>query len=87
MRLKFDDSSSARGLPAQPTSTIISSSTAAASSHQFTGRHIDATRFGATPDDSTDDTLGLRQALGNCSADGGRVFIPAGDYIVSKDPL
>jgi hypothetical protein len=65
---------------------LASCSTAALSSHHV-GRHVDATHFGATPDDSTDDTLGLRRALGNCSAGGGRVFIPAGHYIVSKDPL
>jgi hypothetical protein len=42
-----------------------------------------AADYGATPDDGKDDTLALRWALGNCSATGGAVRIPAGHYIVS----
>ena len=47
-------------------------------------RYISARTFGAIPNDGKDDTLALRAALGNCSKGGGAVYIPPGNYTVSK---
>ncbi|HRX77484.1 MAG TPA: glycosyl hydrolase family 28-related protein [Pirellulaceae bacterium] len=43
------------------------------------------TQFGATPDDETDDTSAIENALTACGeAGGGTVFIPAGTFILSR---
>jgi hypothetical protein len=42
-------------------------------------------KFGATPDDETDDTASIAAALAACGkAGGGVVFIPAGIFIVAR---
>ena len=46
---------------------------------------FDITRYGATPDDATDDTLAIRSALAACgAAGGGDVVVPKGVFIVSR---
>lgn len=46
---------------------------------------FDITKFGATPDDSTDDTLAIRATLEACGkAGGGTVIVPKGVFIVSR---
>ena len=49
------------------------------------GADFDITRFGATPDDATDDTLAIRATLEACGkAGGGTVIVPKGVFIVSR---
>lgn len=46
---------------------------------------FDITDFGAAANDKTDDTLAIRKALQACEdAGGGRVYVPAGTYFVSR---
>ncbi len=46
---------------------------------------FDIRDFGATPNDTTDDTVAIRKALQACrQAGGGEVFVPAGVYLVSR---
>src|SRR4051812_18801152 len=46
---------------------------------------FDITKYGATPDDATDDTLAISRALSACrEAGGGTVTVPAGTFIVSR---
>jgi polygalacturonase len=46
---------------------------------------FDITRYGATPNDQTDDTSAIEDALAACGkAHGGTVFIPAGTFILSR---
>jgi hypothetical protein len=46
---------------------------------------FDITKYGATPDDGTDDTLAISRALSACGeAGGGTVIVPAGTFIVSR---
>lgn len=46
---------------------------------------FDITKFGATPDDATDDTLAIRSAMEACGkAGGGTVVVPKGVFIVSR---
>lgn len=46
---------------------------------------FDITQYGATPNDGTDDTQAIKDALTACgSAGGGKVLIPAGTFIVSR---
>lgn len=46
---------------------------------------FDITQFGATPNDATDDTSAIEDALAACGkANGGTVFIPAGTFILSR---
>lgn len=46
---------------------------------------FDITRYGATPNDATDDTTAIEDALTACGkANGGTVFIPAGTFILSR---
>lgn len=48
---------------------------------------IDATKYGATPGDATDDTAAINSAIAAMSAaGGGTVTLPAGTFIVSGDP-
>ena len=55
----------------------VSSSLAAA--------EFDITRFGATPDDKSDDTAAIEDALTACGrAGGGTVFVPTGTFILSR---
>lgn len=47
--------------------------------------NFDITKFGATPDDGTDDTLAIRAALEACGkAGGGTIIVPRGVFIVSR---
>ncbi len=46
---------------------------------------FDITKFGATPDDASDDTLAIRAAMSACAtAGGGEVIVPQGVFIVSR---
>ena len=46
---------------------------------------FDITKFGATPDDATDDTMAIREALNACAAaGGGDVIVPKGVFIVAR---
>jgi hypothetical protein len=46
---------------------------------------FDITKYGATPDDATDDTLAISRALSACrDAGGGTVVVPTGTFIVSR---
>lgn len=46
---------------------------------------FEITKFGATPNDATDDTLAIRAALAACAqAGGGTVLVPKGVFIVSR---
>src|SRR3954454_14729109 len=46
---------------------------------------FDITKYGATPDDATDDTAAIWRALSACGdAGGGTVTVPAGTFIVSR---
>ena len=41
--------------------------------------------YGSTPNDETDDTKAILEALAACEeAGGGKVFIPRGTYIISR---
>jgi hypothetical protein len=44
----------------------------------------DVTAYGADPRDGNDDTAALQAALANCSNTGGQVFLPRGNYTVSR---
>lgn len=49
------------------------------------GAEFDVTKFGATPNDETGDTVAINKALAACGeAGGGTVLIPAGTFIVSR---
>ena len=46
---------------------------------------FDITKFGATPDDDTDDTAAIEKALAACGeAGGGTVLVPAGVFLISR---
>ncbi|HID24300.1 MAG TPA: hypothetical protein EYP14_18120, partial [Planctomycetaceae bacterium] len=46
---------------------------------------FDIQKFGATPDDATDDTTAILKAIQACrDAGGGEVFVPAGTYRVAR---
>jgi hypothetical protein len=46
---------------------------------------FDITQFGATANDGTDDTTAIKEAMTACgTAGGGKVFVPAGTFIVSR---
>jgi polygalacturonase len=46
---------------------------------------FDITKYGATPDDATDDTVAISRALSACrEAGGGTVTVPAGTFIISR---
>ena len=46
---------------------------------------FDITQFGATPDDDTDDTAAMEEALAACGeAGGGTVFVPKGVFLISR---
>jgi hypothetical protein len=54
-------------------------------SSRLPAAEFDIIRFGATPDDETDDTAAIEDALTACGqAGGGTVFVPAGTFILSR---
>ena len=59
--------------------------TAVCASTAVFAAEFNITQFGATPDDQTDDTTAIEDALSACAqAGGGTVFVPAGTFILSR---
>ncbi len=48
------------------------------------GRWLDVTAYGAVGDGITDDTNAIQAAINNAGINGGIVFLPVGDYLVSS---
>ena len=48
------------------------------------GRWLDVRAYGATGDGVTDDTAAIQAVINNAAINGGVVFFPAGDYLVSS---
>jgi len=54
-------------------------------SSSLNAAEFNITRFGATPDDESDDTTAIEDALTACGqAGGGTVFVPSGTFILSR---
>jgi polygalacturonase len=48
----------------------------------FASREFDITKFGATPDNKTDNTAAIQRAIAACAAaGGGRVIVPSGEFL------
>lgn len=57
----------------------------ALSATSLVGAEFDITKFGATPDDATDDTLAIRACFAGCAkAGGGEIIVPKGVFLVSR---
>ena len=54
-------------------------------SSSLSAADFDIIRFGAAPDDESDDTTAIEDALTACEqAGGGTVFVPTGTFILSR---